>query len=116
MDRCWSIDEVRERSGTLQQLTEDIRAVREEVVAVGDRFDAKVRSFGEVFPRAAEAVIAENIQADPSFVDAVEAAAATIVEKQAAGSLAIESEPGGGTAISARVPAIAAGPAGVTTR
>jgi signal transduction histidine kinase len=31
-----------------------------------------------------------------------------------AGSLAIESEPGGGTALSARVPAIAAGPAAVS--
>ena len=29
-----------------------------------------------------------------------------------AGSLAIESEPGGGTAVSARVPAIGAGPSG----
>ncbi len=84
------IDAVRERSGALQSLTDDIRAVREKVVAAGDGFDAKVRSFGEAFPGAAEAEIAENVEADPSFIDAVDAAAAAIVEQQAAGSLAVE--------------------------
>lgn len=83
------IDVVRERSDAVTGLTEDVRTVRAQIVALREAFVASMAALGAAFPTAAEAELEEYGQADQSFIDAVTAAAAAVPAAQAAGGLGV---------------------------
>lgn len=83
------IDAVRERSGALPALNERIRAARESVVGAQEAFATAMRELGSTFPAAADAEVAENIEAEAVFVDAVQDGAAAVVAAQESGQLAV---------------------------
>jgi len=83
------IDVVRERSDAITGLTEEVRTVRGQVVALREAFVGSMAALGATFPTAAEAEIEEYGQADQSFIDAVAAAAAAVPAAQAAGGLGV---------------------------